>query len=127
MKAVLKRVVAASVTLACLCAAAQAQGVERRRRADWRRLLAYAGRDVWGLEGRRSDSLAALVKRLVPERKDPRPLGGSDFRARLVERVKTGEGARVLLLVSPRGFMSPGYSHQYLYLFDEAGRLRGSA
>lgn len=126
MKPVLKRVAAASVTLACLCAAAQAQGVERRR-ADWRRLLAYAGRDVWGLEERRSDSLAALVKRLVPERKDPSPLGGSDFRPRLVERIKTAEGTRVLLLASPRGFMSPGYSHQYLYLFDEAGRLRGSS
>jgi hypothetical protein len=91
MKAVLKRVAAASVTLACLCAAAQAQGMERRRRADWRRLLAYAGRDVWGLEESRSDSLAALVKRLVPERRDPSPLGGSDFRARLEQLSRSGD------------------------------------
>jgi hypothetical protein len=132
MKVALKRTAAALVALACLCAVASARqggGARRvsRARADWQRLLAFAGRDVWELKGKRSDSLAALAGRLVPAREDIHPLAGSDFRPRLVERVKTAEGARVLLLLSPKGFSFPGYSHQYLYLFDEAGRLRGSS
>jgi hypothetical protein len=132
MKVALKRIAVALVALACLCAAASArQGGGSRRvsraRADWQRLLAFAGRDVWELKGKRSDSLAALAGRLVPEREDLHPLAGSDFRPRLVERVETAEGARVLLLLSPKGFSFPGYTQQYLYLFDAAGRLRGSS
>lgn len=133
MRGALKSLAGAFVALACLLPVASARqggggaGVESRRRADWRRLLAYAGRDVWSLEGRRSDELAALAGRLVPEREELHPLAGSDFRPRLVERIETDAGARVLLLLSPKGFSFPGYSQQYLYLFDAAGRLRGAS
>lgn len=132
MRAALKSFAGAFVALACMLSVAAARqgggaGVETRRRADWRRFVAYAGRDVWSLKGKPSDSLAALAGRLVPEREGLHPLAGSDFRPRLVERIETGAGARVLLLLSPKAFSFPGYSQQYLYLFDGAGRLRGSS
>lgn len=132
-----KRIVAACFVLVCLASAAAAQtaGAARPRDEDaarrevWHKLLAFEGEDVWSPEFGSRKEVAALVNQLVPdkERKEPGSFAYNLFRPRLFERVETPGGVRYVLLVSPGMVFLPGQQWHNVYLFDEAGHLRGSS
>ena len=99
MKSALKRIACACALLACLAPAAAAQG-EGERRGAWRGLLAYERRDLRTLGGAEAASVAAHVRLLAPDMKAPGTFSRLVFKPRMLERIRTREGTRHVLLVS---------------------------
>lgn len=116
----------ACAVAACVMRAEARQGdAEARRREAWLGLLKFEGRDMHSLEDGEADAVAGFTNLLL-DRKDPENFA-LVRRPRLLARVKTGAGERVVLLDSQFFCISPGQTWHYLYFFDESGKLLGSS
>jgi len=97
------------------------------RRKAWAELLKFEGKELDKLEGDAAGAVVKLANRLLPDRKDPEDFAVRVRKPRLLARVKTGAGARGVLLDSQFLCISPGQTWHYIYFFDESGKMLGSS